>query len=453
MKILSLIYTILCLLGLVYQVYLVSFEYLKYGVSSSITLKQSNEYTLPSLSTCLEFVEIFDYDLYNQKHNKNVVFNDTTTETVYLSGNELLKLVTLEDMHQFTPSAESAFKNCEIRNATTFGYNFHTKISCYEKFDIEKYVISSKMCYKITLKSQSKSERSSNVYRMESTYFTPNDAGVLFYIYFNETLFNRYDFIVNVMHPSDNYPFSEFPLSQLRTRRFNFKTRKSIVNLFGSLSSSITVSKLPPPYETFCQDYKSRNGSIKYRDSQHCLIECINQNVYETFQKASLTIHYFEGLEMKLLSDEDFSEENFYIKYGNILSKCNQTCPRNDCTFISTYTFTTGVSYAHTGIFVMLPDSPSFDINYGAKVDVLETLNFICSSLGIWLGFSFLAINPFNNDDQCSPKIDIKSIPNKESDSIKMIQENKRQITKLTGILFHTNSRMNSLENLIRSKR
>lgn len=140
MKILSLIYTILCVLGLMYQVFLVSFEYLKYGVSTSITLKQSNEYTLPSLSTCLKFVEIFDYDLYNQKRNKNVVFNDTTTETVYLSGNELQKLVTLEDMYQFTPSAESAFKECEIRNATTFGYNFHTKISCYEKFSIEKYI-------------------------------------------------------------------------------------------------------------------------------------------------------------------------------------------------------------------------------------------------------------------------------------------------------------------------
>ena len=391
-------YGFLCLSGLSYQIFLVTREYFKYGVSTSTTLTQSDVYTLPSLSTCLLFPEVFNYAEFNQKYNSNFVFNDTNAETTYESGIAIQKLVTLDDMHQFTPSVENLIDTCEIRNSSSLQYHYYESDMCHEKFRIEKFTISAFVCFKITLKEV---DGFPNIYSRETSYFTPSDQGDLMFIYFNESHFGKFDIIVNVMHPTHSYPWYDFPLSQIRVRDYDAKSGKSTVKLFGSKSSSIVMNKLPPPYVTSCQDYADKH----FRDSQHCLLKCIHDQTEGVFHKASLVNHYFKGKDLSLLSLNDFDQENFSSIYRSIFNECHQLCPSNDCTFMSTYTSTTGYDYTHSGIWIMLPDRPSFTINFREKVLFVDTVTFICSTLGIWFGFSFYAINPskiFSKSTSCS---------------------------------------------------
>lgn len=391
MKLLYVLYVILCVTGLFYQIYLVLSDYFKYGVSTSIIVSHTHNYTLPSLTTCFRFSEIFNYDMFNQKYKSNFVFNYSDKGTAYLSGLEIQKLVTVDDVYQFTPAAHHMIDGCEIRNASNLKYHYYDSSICKDYFRVEKFIITQLTCYKMTIKSSS-----NIIYSKENAYFIPADLGFLFFVYFNHTAFEKFDIIVNVIHPSDNYPWVEFPLTQRRARVYNAITGKSVMNMFESKSNSIRIFKLLPPYETSCQDYRSENRETRYRDSQHCLLKCITDKVRIKFDRASLTNHYFRGVNMKLLSRNDISDPSFAAKYNDILFNCHELCPDNDCTYTLTYTNTVPVPYSAPGVFVALPDKPSFTIKYGEKVKFLETINFICSSLGIWFGFSFLAINPFH---------------------------------------------------------
>lgn len=89
-----------------------------------------------------------------------------------------------------------------------------------------------------------------------------------------------------------------------------------------------------------CQDYRTKDETPTYRDSQHFLSECITRSVLIVFNKSSLTKHYFEGVNLKMLSQDDFAEESFGPKYAKIISACHIACPGNDCSYVATYTGT-----------------------------------------------------------------------------------------------------------------
>lgn len=148
--------------------------------------------------------------------------------------------------------------------------------------------------------------------------------------------------------------------------------------------------KLEPPYTTKCQKY-SKKG---YRDSFQCVSECINQHVLKNFKKASLSHHYFKGVDYKFLSNKEFKNKTFVSQYRKILNECIKTCPLNDCHFIATYTTTIGEAFTAPAVEIQMPDKPSFVIKYTVTVSFIDTVNFICSVLGLWFGFSFMTIHP-----------------------------------------------------------
>lgn len=173
------------------------------------------------------------------------------------------------------------------------------------------------------------------------------------------------------------------------------------------------------------------------------MVSCITEGVQTQFKKASLVNHYFSGVDLHLLKNEDFENETISKMYSDILSKCNHTCPDNDCTCVSTYTTTIGTRYVFPGIRVDLPDRPSFNIVYGEKVSFLDTFNFVCSCVGVWLGFSFADINPFKNRKKRNKKI----APNHE-DNHRDLKINENRC--LIDTLLH---RIQSLENEMKQSR
>ena len=139
-------------MGLLYQVSLICHEYFKYGVGSSTTLTQANDYNLPALSTCLEFPEVFDFERFNAKYKGNASFDTTDRETMDGSSSTTQSLATVNDVIEFTPKADEMCDYVNIRNSSSFAYHGYEGDECRDHFDIEKFVISSLVCYKITLR-------------------------------------------------------------------------------------------------------------------------------------------------------------------------------------------------------------------------------------------------------------------------------------------------------------
>ena len=248
-------FTFLCLIGLCYQLYLICSDHLEYNVTSSIKLLGNNRYKLTSLSTCFKFQELFDYNSYNREYNSNIVVDYSNTISMYESGLKLQSIVTVNEVMKFTPSVDHVMSNCEIRNSSNFKYHYYDKADCYDWFNVEKYFLMTEVCYKFTLKTNDP------LYTLASTFLTPTDIGDLIFIFINETAFDHFNEIRNIMHPAFTYPTIEVPLSRLRIRSYN-PVNGSTNNIFQVQPSFINTTLLPPPYVTECQDYKTRAHAI-----------------------------------------------------------------------------------------------------------------------------------------------------------------------------------------------
>lgn len=397
-------YTILCLCGLLYQLYLICAEHFAYKVNSSIKLSQTTHYEIPSLSICFPVHEIFDYDMFNSKYNLNATLNNSSPSESYLSSLLLQSLITVDDALQFTPPIDGLISNCEIRNSSNFMYHYYERDSCHRWIDVEKYFFMFSICYKTSLRnnidvSVHKSS-SPAVYSMGSTFLVPTDQGDILYIYLNETNFDHFNIIENVMHPTDAYPAIEIAVRQALTRSYT-PLKAPDTNMFNVQSSYVRTTKLPPPYVTNCQDYQTRTDGEQYYDSYDCSFECTTENITKLFKKASLAYHYKSGVNLKLLTIDDFSDLDFNNKYKRILYECQNLCPPNECKSLVTYTTSKGFAYSTPTVFASFPEKPSFDIDHNEKVKILDTINFICSTLGVWFGFSFYGIHPFNKKEDC----------------------------------------------------
>ena len=192
----TLIYGTICLCGLIYQTVLITNEYLQYGVSTSTILSETITYTLPSLTTCFKFYEIFDIDKYNQKHGSNFIYNNTDADASYFSGLQLQNLVTVDDIHQFTPSVNEIAERCEIRDSADYQYRIFDSKECVEsQFQIDKFLIASFTCYKLTLKlslDKTLSDQDKK-YNRETAYFVPSDQGDIYFFFLNQTHFKSYE--------------------------------------------------------------------------------------------------------------------------------------------------------------------------------------------------------------------------------------------------------------------
>lgn len=400
-KFYHLAYALLCLLGLCSQIFLICKEHFAYGVVSAIRLAQTDHYILPSLSTCFAIHEVIDYDSFNNKYDLNFKFNGSNAGEAYMSGLALQPLITIGDAYDFTPPSDQFLESCEIRNFSNHKYHSYNYTECSKWFDIEKYVLSTKLCYKVTLRSFPKSETNQNdqsldtiVYTRDVAFLTANDIGDLLFLRLNETSLDHFNLIENILHPNHIYPWIELPLSKLCSRDY-IPGNGSAKNLFEIESHFINTTKLPPPYVTKCENYQRRTRGKRYIDSTECFNECVKDKVKKIFGKASLGYHYLSGNDLKLPTNEDLSNDKFNEKYSKILDDCHTTCPSNDCNFIVTYTMSVGFAYSRPNLFISFPDQPSFVIGHSPKLILLDTINFICSTLGVWYGFSFYSIYPF----------------------------------------------------------
>lgn len=74
-------------------------------------------YALPSLSSCFRHNELFKYEEFNKKYNTSALLNYTDRLASYQNGLILHKMVTIDDILNFTPRVDEIIDSCEIRNS------------------------------------------------------------------------------------------------------------------------------------------------------------------------------------------------------------------------------------------------------------------------------------------------------------------------------------------------
>ena len=142
------------------------------------------------------------------------------------------------------------------------------------------------------------------------------------------------------------------------------------------------VTSLKYPYADDCFDYKSmvsRDNAINlcYFNHTNNLLE--SQNVR--------------------LSDDQYFNATMEKTNETILSFCRQKYFRKDCKQEKVFSRSTVQKMKFYGVPIAImtrpSDDPSFDITSRPRIDPVDYVTFILSTVGTWFGLSILSFNPF----------------------------------------------------------
>src|SRR5579864_8963484 len=116
MKIFKFCFYFICLIGCIIQVFNVLIVYLKYPTVTQVKLEFRDKLELPQLSVCARFLDLFDYDRYNQEHQENQLIDFVKTNYKHSLIRSLMMNITVDDIYDYTPGVDNIFKECITRS-------------------------------------------------------------------------------------------------------------------------------------------------------------------------------------------------------------------------------------------------------------------------------------------------------------------------------------------------
>lgn len=373
---LSAIFWIGCVIGFIFQSKEVNDIYFKYEIHTSTIMTIPTEISTPSLSLCHLYVFILNRTEY-QKYG----LRKTVEEDVFSDGHRFL---TIEQLFNLTSKGDDTISGCGQRQGRS--WNFGGTKSCTNDITVSKYYMQEFICYmysfpglaRISIGDAAQAVKFVNTVYVVTLKDVPTSH--VFYTF---------------AHPPGSMPY----LSRNFGKQVDRKTSSTGVtepNKIFLTFRETTIHRLPPPYATSCTKDKMKD---KVMCNRNCLIAAM-----ETIDRFPDTEITTEPVNLRHAGALEF--ENATSSFRDDVTKKYQQC-ESHCRGISRdlcdTTFMTSNIDLHTDtvwmkdkleVRLLVPDSPSIEINYKASMSILDYIVYMCSSFGMWFGLSFASLNP-----------------------------------------------------------
>lgn len=400
-----------CLTGFIFQSKEVCEKYFKYKTTIDTTLMIPDQISTPSLSVCHLFLPILN----RTEYEKYSIRKDPPTLNNPLGWNERNQL-TIEQIFNLTKDGRSTVEGCGRRQPSM--WTFKKSSSCKEEIAVKKFIMQEFVCYTYSFPDMP----TLTLMRLAQAYNYINTA---------------YDLSVGDVptssvlyifaHPSNGLPLFSRNYGKQVDRQIN-RNGSSKPNRFFVTVRLNHIRHLPPPYETACTN----------EDSYNCHRLCVIENM-EDIYRFPFTEIATTPVNLKQVSMEDMENNKTNHIIENIYGYCQSKCYRILCDFhfgttnVHSY-FVLGGRKNQIEFRLLIPDSPSIDINYKAAVSFLDFFVYMCSSFGLWFGLSVASFNP--NKFKCFSKCNkVVNCDTKMNSVIEIVSELQRKVNLLESAL------------------
>lgn len=251
-KVIGKVLLLLSLAGFLYQVSLVSEHYFKYETVTQVHQTPRDSLRPGNIVFCPRYLDIVD---------KDRVFNETGIQLRRIVDStdsyEMEGLLTVEQVYNYTPAAETAMSGCALRGPNNRIVSYKGK-ECQDLWNVTKFFTQEYMCYLMILKDR----------KYVPLYdITTSSVG---------------QYIVSVVYMSDEFASAEFgtavmakntvpTVSRHYSRSFHIRNlsdgtlRTNRVNMRAKFQVSLRLEK---PYDTMCVN-------VSYKVPIFCVKECL----------------------------------------------------------------------------------------------------------------------------------------------------------------------------------
>ena len=369
-RICSLLFSLTCLSGFLFQVEQVSKLYFQFVTTSKTVFRIPEIDDYQTMMYCPR-----SFDLLN-KSSKEFLNTQNLSINLDQVENELSKL-TIKDILELTPPENNVIKQCVVRQGIMSMPIVMDERNCEAFFNISKLVIGERICYKIMPKIGSNfsvAAVASSKYYTNTVYMVYVKANILptkfaFFISWTTNEGQADD-------PLDSRPYQAKVLNHRTLTQSSF-------SVFGE---SIQIHKLPPPFDTKCTPDHHR---------EKCYEQCLNEQL-ALINRVSWSAFHQEKLNMNMVTANDLRNDSTSKFITRVFVKCQSLCKTTaDCFTQFSRTSIQEFESPHSSHFSsMLPSFPHTSLHAVPLINLIEYIIQLGSSFGIWFGMSIVSFNP-----------------------------------------------------------
>ena len=368
-----LLFKVICLIGLSWQLLEITSEYLQYKVNIQTTMFIPEQVEDLCMGICLPVAFAIDY----KKLNSELRSNWTPTE---FDRKEMYRTLFTHEIFNYTHAADNIIHYAGYwKDGWGWSKSKSTNLSLIMK--TQKYFFEGNICYLYSVRSfKSFSVRSIR-------------GGTVVFLNFGKEISETH--VVWLFIGEKN----TIPFRETTEARYIFRTNSSKkLDYFDSSHYSIRKKLLPPPYETGCFNY----SELKFTNSIECFERCV---VLKSFQKWGAILR--RSLVPKDSNNYKFvrnsNENKNRAEVNELHVSCELSCPNINCE--DTHIVTIQESKAYLGSDRIFKNTsiawqrktssfPSVTILCRPSSTLPELILYIMSSISTWTGLSMMSFNP-----------------------------------------------------------
>ena len=388
MNIIKSVWLFLSLMGNGTQIYQISSLFFSYSVLTKVFLIYPEKTSLPSLAVCFYIGDLVKWEeLFNEypKYRSELGFEDKSTEDIVSEfrnynhdkklevAQPIMSTLTSKQIMDMTEKIPDYVFRTILMNQTKLKMDITTNYRDYWK---PKEFL--RECFKCASFDNNVAD---GFYKYHDVFRDGKSNGFAYEISFNETMLNRTNRVLILLHERFHYP---------RSGKSRGITVRDLSKLFVIKYMVYKSFLLPAPYTTDCVDFREQ----KMEDSGHC---------YELCARAES----IKNLDGKLFPGPVISEEDNYPllsltnltkdvhdKIAGIKRSCTEKCGQLNCTDYVTCPYIGSKTDFDKMIYdVFFPEYPNIVTEYSPYLSLVPFIVSMLSTIGFWIGVSVLDAN------------------------------------------------------------
>lgn len=250
---------LVCLVGLLYQVYEISDLFFGYQTQTSVRIELQTRIPIPSFSACFRAVDFLesrkiiskkfpqghDTNGHRSKSMRPKSMRPHDRNRIEILPNDrvmdLLESTTVDEIFQYAPSSSILIKSCRLRQINSFSLMYYNDLTdCYKLFNVTSYVSREFVCYHFQKSNVS-------IYDLWQVSFVPEYFNLLYSITLDHERLRDVEYYTVYVHETDTSMLFDSAMTQMFQR-----LKKDSVATVQTTYRTVTNHRLPSPYDTNC---------------------------------------------------------------------------------------------------------------------------------------------------------------------------------------------------------
>jgi hypothetical protein len=377
----SAIFLVACTIGVAYQTVSMSRLYFAYKTTTSLEIGIPAKIAPTATSVCTNYLDVLDYERLNNLTGRSWSSSPTYDESLKYQDD-----LSISEIFKYTPKEDNVMAELWHRVADSYEISALKGKQCYDHFNVTKYLYLQQVCYRF-----SPVEKETVPYSFFAV--TPSIPGLIYNIILRNSTLRKSLMIRVISHRPNMYPYRSLKSSAVIVRKVTTGGQRTEYNLF--ITNQVSLKRLlqPSPYDNDCFDYMS----IGYESDEHCSQACVHDKVLHEFKKVPFSVLIKEPSNQQIVSYNDVKDRSFSHRVLEIERECREKiCRQDHCDIRLSIAETVASPDSDLTVCLVVPSHPSFVTTTHPKMNLVEFLTYIMSTLGIWSGLSIMTFEPRN---------------------------------------------------------